>query len=145
MYVSNHLTCYQETDRRFITGPCCDFRVPRSGYVLSVDHCPDTELQFSTPTPRDLPNVGERETGKADGDIEFRQSTPFTHGIFRFRNTSTAGDCQKMSTTTVVPVGADAPTSTPTNEPVVPQGWTASWHQMISEKWRWGVLIALGG
>lgn len=29
------------------------------------------------------------------------------------------------------------------NRPLVPQGWAASWRQVIWEKWRWGVLIAL--
>ncbi|KIM62499.1 hypothetical protein SCLCIDRAFT_119429 [Scleroderma citrinum Foug A] len=29
------------------------------------------------------------------------------------------------------------------NRPAVPQGYAASWRQVIWEKWRWGVLIAL--
>ena len=154
MYVGNRLICCQETDRRFIARPCCDFRVPRSGCVLSVDHCSDTELQFCTPTPRDLPNMGERETGKADEGPTATSSSASPHPSPMASSTSVTLPQQvtvkrntgmvQMPTTAVVPVGVDASNSlTPTNKPVVPQGWTASWRQMIWEKWRWGVLIAL--
>ena len=45
--------------------------------------------------------------------------------------------------TTVVPLGVDSNPLTHRNKPVIPQGWSASWRQIIWEKWKWGLLIAL--
>lgn len=46
MYVGDRLICCQVADRRFITWPFCDSRVPYFGYALSADHCPHAESEL---------------------------------------------------------------------------------------------------
>ncbi|KIJ65234.1 hypothetical protein HYDPIDRAFT_89300 [Hydnomerulius pinastri MD-312] len=113
---------------------------------------------YCTPTLRDLPNMGERERGKPDAESNVKPSSasPYpspmssstsatlpTQVILR-RNPGTAPQPPVTAVAAPAPLVPDASNSlTSTNKPPVPQGWTASWRQVIWEKWRWGVLIAL--
>lgn len=135
--------------------PCCDFRVPSFGSASSVDHCSHlNHVQFCTPTLRDLPNMGERERGKTDAPstvnaiaaspcplpIPSSTSATLPQQVILRRNVGVV----QTPMANAAPMGVDTSNSlTSTNKPVVPQGWTASWRQIILEKWRWGVLIAL--
>jgi len=106
---------------------------------------------FCTPTLRDLPNMGERERGKADSDstgaaspypspIPSSTSATLPQQVHLRRNVGTG----QTPMVAVAPLGIDTSnTLTSANKPVVPQGWSTSWRQIIWEKWRWGVLIAL--
>lgn len=77
----------------------------------------DAFPDYCTPVPRDLPNMGNKERG---------QPAPLQPVV------------------SAVPSALDVHnTIIHTNKPPVPQNWTASWRQVIWEKWRWGVLIAL--
>jgi len=107
---------------------------------------------FCTPTLRDLPNMGERESGKADTGSPVTSSATTPHPSPAPSSSATLAQqmalrCNPGSVQmpmTVVPVGVDTPnTLTHSHKPVVPQGWSTSWRQIIWEKWRWGVLIAL--
>ncbi|KAF9244169.1 UBC-like protein [Melanogaster broomeanus] len=110
---------------------------------------------YCTPTLRDLPNMGERERGKPEAQAMVKPSTTSLFPILSStsatlpqqmihrRNLGTAPQ-PPMIPVAAAPMVADAPNSlTSTNKPPVPQGWTTSWRQVILEKWRWGVLIAL--
>jgi len=111
----------------------------------------DAFPDYCTPTPRDLPNMGERERGKVDTGSA---STPSPFPSPAPSSTSTTLPQQMILRRNVAmvhtpsearaPMAIDTSNSlTSTNKPVVPQGWSASWRKLIWEKWRWGVLIAL--
>ncbi|KAG6331512.1 hypothetical protein ID866_7576 [Astraeus odoratus] len=112
------------------------------------DHC--------APTLRDLPNMGEKERGKPDEastsspppanvgslPLPLLSSTPAAPApqlILR----RTPGTALQLAVN-AVPVAPDL------HNPMIhanrapgPQALAASWRQIIWEKWRWGVLIAL--
>ncbi|KAL4066091.1 UBC-like protein [Scleroderma citrinum] len=108
---------------------------------------------YCTPTPRDLPNMGEKERGKPDVPststvqhvnissliLPSTSATPTPQLILR----RTQGAALQLAVNPM-PAAPEAHNAiTHGNRPAVPQGWAASWRQVIWEKWRWGVLIAL--
>lgn len=153
MYVAHRSICCQVADSRLIIWSGCDSRVPYLGDALAADHAMFNCIQFCTPTLRDLPNMGERETGKAEPGSTVVSSTANPYPSPASSSSSATLPHQMMlrrnvgvvqAPMTAGPMGMDTSnTLTPTNKPVVPQGWSASWRQIIWEKWRWGVLIAL--
>ncbi|KAF8449281.1 UBC-like protein [Boletus edulis BED1] len=115
------------------------FAAKSHAFNLTQSRFRDAFPDFCTPTLRDLPNMGERERGKADTGSTSADTTLSQQMNLRRNN----GVVQTPVATTA-PITTDASNAlTSTNKPVVPPGWSASWRQIIWEKWRWGVLIAL--
>jgi len=127
------------------------FATKSHAFNLTQPRFRDAFPDFCTPTLKDLPNMGERERGKPDTGSSstacpYPSPTPsstsasLAQQITLRRNLGTV----QMPMETSTPVAVDTSNAlTSTNKPVVPQGWSASWRQIILEKWRWGVLIAL--
>ncbi|KAF9218210.1 UBC-like protein [Gyrodon lividus] len=124
------------------------FAAKTHSFNLSQARFKEAFPDYCTPTLKDLPNMGERERGKPDtlSSTGSPYSSPVlssttatlpSHMIYR-RN---LGAAPPTIAAAAAPVVADV--LTPTKKPTVPQGWVASWRQVIWEKWRWGVLIAL--
>jgi ubiquitin-conjugating enzyme E2 J2 len=84
--------------------------------------------EYCTPDLRDLPNMGEKEMGK-------RAPLPQPAGGTSPSNATTI---QPNATPTVAPSPGGS-----SGKPDDPNRWAAGWRQMVWEKWRWGVLIAL--
>ncbi|KAI6101287.1 UBC-like protein [Pisolithus croceorrhizus] len=108
---------------------------------------------YCTPTLRDLPNMGEQERGKPDtpststsqlanATLSSNQSTlvvPKPQLVLR----RTPGAPLQLAANAGPAIPEHHNPITHANKPPIPQGWAASWRQVIWEKWRWGVLIAL--
>ncbi|KAF8842332.1 ubiquitin-conjugating enzyme E2 6 [Paxillus ammoniavirescens] len=121
------------------------FAAKSHSFNLSQGRFKEAFPDYCTPTLRDLPNMGERERGKPDTQPNsMRNPCPSTTlatlptQMIHRRN---LGAVPPMIAAAAVPAVGDALTST--NKTPVPQGWAASWRQVVWEKWRWGVLIAL--
>lgn len=90
--------------------------------------------------------MGERERGKTDTSAASISSTPASTSATLPQQMTLRRSVATLQTPMAItaPIAIDTSnTLTSTNKPVVPQGWSASWRQIIWEKWRWGVLIAL--
>lgn len=99
---------------------------------------------YCTPAMRNLPNMGEKERGPAPST-----ATPPAPSIAP-PHASTATVSSPMlptSSTMTDPMAVTrAPTSTSsTNGEAAAhaRGWADTWRQVIWEKWRWGVILAL--
>ncbi|KAG9309921.1 UBC-like protein [Chiua virens] len=122
------------------------FAAKSHAFNISQPRFRDAFSDYCSPTLRDLPNMGEREIGRTD-TVSTSATSPYPSPI---PSSSSAHPQQVILRRNAVqtpmpnapPIATDA-SLTPTNKPVVPQGWSASWRQIIWEKWRWGVLIAL--
>ncbi|GJE93273.1 ubiquitin-conjugating enzyme E2-like protein [Phanerochaete sordida] len=110
----------------------------------------DAFPDYCTPTPRDLPNMGQKERGKpaapetvpAASPARSAPTSPVSPSLTA--HTSTSG----TSSIPASPLNSSRETynSPETNGPpreVVAGGWSASIRQLIWEKWRWGVVLAL--
>lgn len=83
--------------------------------------------QYCTPTPRDVPNMAQKELGVAA--TSSAQPTPQPA-------TPTSSDkAVSRPANGTNPLGDDSATRAAAS-------WTASVRQMIWEKWRWGVVLA---
>jgi ubiquitin-conjugating enzyme E2 J2 len=82
-------------------------------------------IQYSTPTKRDLPNMGEKERGKPD---VASTSTPLQPSI-PSRDVSMLGE--EVTRAGTAPAAAPVP------------GWMTGWRYFIYEKWRLCAFIAL--
>ncbi|KAI0630740.1 UBC-like protein [Trametes polyzona] len=101
--------------------------------------------EYCTPTPRDVPNMAQKERGAS--------ATPAPKASAS--TTTTAPSPKLVPPTPVapapVPSSNDKAVSRTPNGSIpspdglngVGQGWAASLRQMIWEKWRWGVILAL--
>lgn len=103
---------------------------------------------YCQPQPQDLPNMGEKEKGTSE--LPPQPASP-----------SLSGSSSQQSTPTAQPASTESPSANASNaipSTVVPRsrkleenglnanrgtGWTATWRQIIWEKWRWCALIAL--
>ncbi|OBZ66496.1 Ubiquitin-conjugating enzyme E2 6 [Grifola frondosa] len=116
---------------------------------LSQRKFKDAFPEHCTPMPRDLPNMGEKDRGVAP----LSQSSPST-----LVSATPTPSQPRVVVTPATPSSSDAnlvsrTSSSAVSSPAVPNGthdvnkaaagWTASWRQMIWEKWRWGVVLAL--
>jgi ubiquitin-conjugating enzyme E2 J2 len=108
----------------------------------------DVFPEFCTPTPRDLPNMGERERGQPSEPEKVNAASPAP-----LPSSTTTSNPHSSSTIQAVPklpneVLLDSPdTSLSRNTgPVKDAGsgwWFSSWAQVASERWRWGVVLLL--
>ncbi|KAH7885719.1 UBC-like protein [Phlebopus sp. FC_14] len=129
------------------------FAAKSHSFNLAHSRFKDAFPDYCTPTLKNLPNMGERERGNSDASIPSTVSTPATPALpttsailppqmVHRRIQGTA--LQPSGTTAGVLAVPDASSAlTSSNKVPVPQGWAASWRQVIWEKWRWGILIAL--
>ena len=106
-------------------------------------------FQYCTPSRRPLPNMGEKERGKPDTPEpkpEPSESTtptarlplivPPKVGLVNQSQVAapkTAGVVRPRKGRAVSTTGAGDGS----------RGWAATWRQVVWDKWRWGVLIAL--
>jgi len=123
------------------------FAAKSHAFNLTQPRFRDAFPDYCTPNLKELPNMGERELGKPD---TASASTPSSCPSLALSSTSALPPQQTIlrrnlaPTEAMAPMAADASNSlTSTNKPIVRQEWSASWRQLIWEKWRWGVLIAL--
>jgi len=92
--------------------------------------------EYCTPALRDLPNMGEKEMGKREAEKPASLPAPLPSG------TSPASGNVTTIQPSAIPAGP-SPGGPSGSKPDDPNRWAAGWRQMIWEKWRWGVLIAL--
>ncbi|KAH7922331.1 ubiquitin-conjugating enzyme E2 6 [Leucogyrophana mollusca] len=136
------------------------FAARSHSWNLSQPRFKEAFLDYCTPTPKDLPNMGERERGKADTSslkpVIANAISPSPSPISPSTSATQPPNvlAQRPAASSHVPVATDptrAAADASTNAPLTPSnnantkptGWPASWRQVIWEKWRWGVLIAL--
>jgi len=97
--------------------------------------------EFCTSVPRDLPNMGEKDRGSAPTAVLESSSTASSLTTTTALPTdSTVTDATAVARTTnkIVGPNGDAQVNA---KPAA--GWSDAWRQMIWEKWRWGVILAL--
>jgi ubiquitin-conjugating enzyme E2 J2 len=106
---------------------------------------------YCTPTLRDLPNMGQKERGVSESSTTTSPPAPATTAAAQDARTPTPSFSSSELTS---PTNADPSLSTVTpssNSVRVPVpnangaviGRSPSWRQVIWEKWRWGVILAL--
>lgn len=114
----------------------------------------DAFPEYTTPSPRDLPNMGEKERGSSNAaaeptsPISPRQSSPATIVPPPPRvNPSNSSTARLVQATPIarpannIPIPSNALVNG-TGDGHVP-GWSGGWRQILWEKWRWGVVLAL--
>src|SRR5579863_5873560 len=107
-------------------------------------------FQHCTPSRRPLPNMGEKERGLPDTPSSSESS-----------DSVTSASCLPTTLTpkVMLGLGAQPPVGVPKTAGVGrprkgravsttgagdgSRGWAANWQQVVLDKWRWGVLIAL--
>jgi ubiquitin-conjugating enzyme E2 J2 len=107
----------------------------------------DAFPDYCTAEPRELPNMGERSLGKPDPPPPASLASIATS---QPASGSTAGTPLMPTPTPSAPL-IIADTRSPGKKagrdnlkaPAPGIGWATAWRQVIWEKWRWGVLIAL--
>ncbi|KAK7687661.1 hypothetical protein QCA50_008876 [Cerrena zonata] len=98
---------------------------------------------YCTPAPRDVPNMAQKELGSSSKPPPQQQtatpvparitsSTPIPTPVIR----TSSGNGPLTS-------GSGAVTPTGDSTRAAATGWTAMIRQMVWEKWRWGVVLAL--
>jgi ubiquitin-conjugating enzyme E2 J2 len=134
---------------------------------ISQNRFKEAFSDYCTPELRDLPNMGEQSKGRSADGAAPASGTPTAVNNNLSANTGTV----PLSHSSAISLGASegnsaltrssgsssgGPTSSPgvieedgtgqLQQPLPPQhtlGYTAAWRQVIWEKWRWGLLIAL--
>jgi ubiquitin-conjugating enzyme E2 J2 len=107
-------------------------------------------FQYCTSSRRPLPNMGEKERGLPDTPSSENSSVvTVTPAGARLPQTPTPKVVLALQPPVLVPktVGVIRPrkgraVSTP-GAGDGSRGWAANWREVVWEKWRWGVLIAL--
>ncbi|KAL0953334.1 hypothetical protein HGRIS_004579 [Hohenbuehelia grisea] len=109
--------------------------------------------EYCTTVMRDLPNMGEKERGRPDPPpMNFPPSLLPNRMVLPKTASSATTSAPTVATTSVPVVIPVAPTPQASNagssldkprDVTATAGWAATWGQVLWEKWRWGVLIAL--
>jgi len=106
--------------------------------------------EYCTPSRRPLPNMGEKERGLPDTpSSETPALVSVTPAVARLHQTPTLKVALAAQPPVLVPktVGAIRPRKgravSTTGAGDGSRGWAANWREVVWEKWRWGVLIAL--
>ncbi|KAH9066536.1 UBC-like protein [Lactarius vividus] len=105
--------------------------------------------EYCTPSRRSLPNMGEKERGLPDTPSSETSSSA----------SATPAPRQPQTPTLKLALAAQQPVHVPKTVGAIrprkgravtmpgagdgSRGWAANWRQVVWEKWRWGVLIAL--
>lgn len=126
----------------------------------------DCFTQYCTPFPKDLPNMGAKDKGSAESTTP-KLALPSGASTSSFSAPCMSAQSTSSPSSSSSPLGASleetqakqqqqdaSPTSLPVlnqnsngrveesrNNP--PTGWPGIWGQILWEKWRWGVLIAV--
>ncbi|GBE86322.1 UBC-like protein [Sparassis latifolia] len=109
--------------------------------------------EHSAETQRDLPNMGEKERGASSkpdpnsipavAPVAFSTATPpqaahpSASATITLNNSCTAS--RTSGSGAVIPAGS----SGAVGDAAKSVGWTTAWRQLIWDKWRWGVILAL--
>ena len=117
-----------------------------SSLLISLVH-----FQYCTPSRRPLPNMGEKERGLPD--------TPSSETSSLVTVTPAGARLPQTPTPKGITLAAQPPVLVPKTVGVIrprkgravsttgagdgSRGWAANWREVVWEKWRWGVLIAL--
>lgn len=105
----------------------------------------DAFPDFCTPSPRDVPNMAEKERGSSSSAQSAESAT--SPSIARVRSASTAlpPPSQTVPTSNAVTSRNNAapPTGLDNGNGHGPVGWTDAFRKVIWDKWRWGVVLAL--
>ena len=124
-------------------------------YVVRLLMLPDVDVlfQYCATTPRDLPNMGQKERGASD---ESRSQPALTPSPSQASASPSTPRTTLNSLPGHIPMTPSPSASNPaitasssSNEAnadakgVVSTGWGLSLRQVIWEKWRWGVVLAL--
>jgi len=107
--------------------------------------------EYCTPFRRSLPNMGEKERGLPDTNTSSESSDS--------ASTAASSACLPLIPTPKVGLGTQPPIAVPkptgigrprkgravstTGAGDGSRGWAATWREVVWDKWRWGVLIAL--
>ncbi|KAI8985589.1 UBC-like protein [Trametes punicea] len=101
--------------------------------------------EYCTPTPRDVPNMAQKELGASASSTPGPSAPPAAKPVV-----TPASPMPQLPTVPTSAINDKAVSRTPNGtipsaEGVngVGQSWAASLRQMIWEKWRWGVILAL--
>lgn len=95
---------------------------------------------FCTTSLRDLPNMGEKERGAASNPpVQVQLTGSVTTLPAALPSGSTPVDSTAVSRTSDPKVTSGNGDTNPKQV----KGWSDAWRQMIWEKWRWGVILAL--
>lgn len=104
---------------------------------------------YCTPTPRDLPNMGQKERGKPSAPeakpsspARSTPTSPVSPSLTAQTSTSGSSSLPPTPVTTSREASSSPENSAPARD-VVAAGWTTSIRQLVWEKWRWGVVLAL--
>jgi ubiquitin-conjugating enzyme E2 J2 len=138
------------------------FATRSHAWNLTNQRFKDAFPEYCTPFPKDLPNMGMKEQGSADAPVAPKLTLPNGEGSSSFSAPCTSLSTQAASSSTpplgtrpeeftrssATPSPAGSPSSNASRVDEVrnanPQtGWPAVWGQVLWEKWRWGVLIAV--
>ncbi|KZT25177.1 UBC-like protein [Neolentinus lepideus HHB14362 ss-1] len=92
---------------------------------------------FCTPELRDLPNMGEKERGKVVTPDPTPSASTLPPQLSHVTDAIVA-ESTPQSSAVRASQGGEKPKGTGTGA-----GWAEAWRQVIWEKWRWGLLIAL--
>jgi len=102
--------------------------------------------EYCTPNMRNLPNMAEKEMGKKEVGKSAMPEPPASKSasspqplLHPVSGASPDFGNSAIARPNPTPPGLGGPSGKPDD----PNGWTAGWQQIIWEKWRWGVLIAL--
>jgi ubiquitin-conjugating enzyme E2 J2 len=103
---------------------------------------------FCTPTPRDLPNMGERERGQSSEAEKVNPASPTPASPSSASNTPPSLAIHAIPKLhNEIPLDGSADSSLSRNTgPAKDVGsgwWFSSWAQVASERWRWGVVLLL--
>ncbi|TFY80585.1 hypothetical protein EWM64_g3428 [Hericium alpestre] len=104
--------------------------------------------EYCTPLPRDPPNMAEKDRGKPEPAASSPAPVP-TSAPVRTSQASTSVATVAAATARNVAAARPRKITKPSGVAATPgvgeasRGWATSWRQMVWEKWRWGVLIAL--
>jgi len=104
----------------------------------------DAFPDFCTPTARDVPNMAEKERGSTSTQPSESASSP---SIARVRSASTAfpplSPIDPTSNALTSRNNAAPPGGTANGNGHGPVGWADTFRQVIWDKWRWGLVLAL--
>ena len=107
-------------------------------------------IQYCTPSRRPLPNMGEKERGLPDTpSSETSSFVTATPVAARQPQTPTPKATLAVQPPVLIPktVGVIRPRKgravSTTGAGDGSRGWASNWREVVWEKWRWGVLIAL--
>ncbi|KAK2465480.1 hypothetical protein APHAL10511_002372 [Amanita phalloides] len=137
------------------------FATRSHAWNLTNQRFKDAFPEYCTPFPKDLPNMGLKERGLADAPAPKLalpsgastsafsspcmavQSTPSSMTFLGASPNATEEQQLATSSTSATASNQNSTGRVEESRNNPPTGWPATWGQILWEKWRWGVLIAV--